>query len=76
MPNAVKPPARPRRHEARRADDSWMVRSGRYLPTSHCGTPSAARICEDASAAGTKGAAKQVMIAARAVASAATKSAA
>ena len=37
MPNAVKPPARPRRHEARRAAASTLVHSGRNLPTSHCG---------------------------------------
>ena len=37
MPNAVKPPARPRRHEARRAAASMLVHSGRNLPTSHCG---------------------------------------
>ena len=35
MPNAVKPPARPRRHEARRAAASTLVHSGRNLPTSH-----------------------------------------
>ena len=36
MPNAVKPPARPRRHEARRAAASTLVHSGRNLPTSYC----------------------------------------
>ena len=37
LPAANKPPARPRRHEARRAAASTLVHSGRNLPTSHCG---------------------------------------
>ena len=37
LTNANKPPARPRRHEARRAAASTLVHSGRNLPTSHRG---------------------------------------